>query len=193
MFETSYWSSRQSFLQFEERKDLTRKKQQPETGVTEGGITCVLLASEDDSWRLRKSLCRLRRVVIMFSRILIVEDNPMMREALLRQVSRLDVHRYAVKTGEESVELAEYFDLIMMDVNLPGISGVEATRQIRQREKERGLEPVVIVATTTDDNRFECLSAGMNDFYKKPLSQHDLSELVAKWIAGRPQKLRFLG
>lgn len=129
----------------------------------------------------------------MFSRILIVEDNPMMREALLRQVSRLDVNRYAVKTGEESVELAEYFDLIMMDVNLPGISGVEATRQIRQREKERGLEPVVIVATTTDDNRFECLSAGMNDFYKKPLSQHDLSELVAKWIAGRPQKLRFLG
>lgn len=128
----------------------------------------------------------------MRKRVLIVEDTPVIREVLLKHLHTLDVNCYAVETGEEAVELAPYFDLILMDVRLPGISGVEATRRIRKHEFDRGLEPVIIVANTNGENRRECLSAGMDDYYSKPITLEAVREMVETWIAASPNKLRAL-
>lgn len=128
----------------------------------------------------------------MSNRILVVEDNKVVRDVMQHYINDLKVNCYAVTTGEEAVELAEYFDLILMDIDLPGINGVEATRRIRRREEEKLLEPVMIVATTCGDNEQECLAAGMDAFHQKPIYRNDVAKLIERWVISKPQKMRML-
>lgn len=129
----------------------------------------------------------------MTRRILVVEDNKTLRDVLLHVLGSFKVNCYAVDSGEDAVQLAQFFDLILMDVQLPGISGVEATRQIRDIEKAQGLEPVPIIATTSGDNKHECLSAGMNGYTRKPVFRTELSEIINRWVKNQPQRMRLLG
>jgi CheY-like chemotaxis protein len=124
----------------------------------------------------------------MSNRVLIVEDNKIKREVMQRYFNDLKVNCYAVKTGKEAVDLAEYFDLIFMNIDLPGIDGKEATRRIRAIEREKRLNPAVIVATTSGDNDLECLAAGMNEVCRKPLYRPDFERLIRRWIITQPQK-----
>lgn len=128
----------------------------------------------------------------MSNRILVVEDNKIVRDAMLSYINSFDVNCYAVTTGEEAVDLAEYFDLIFMNVDLPGISGVEAARRIRKREKDKRLDPAVIVATTRRHLEHECFEAGMNDFLRKPLNRNEVGTLIERWVLSKPTKLRLL-
>lgn len=124
----------------------------------------------------------------MSNRVLIVEDNKIKREVMQRYFNGLKVNCYAVKTGKEAVDLAEYIDLIFMNIDLPGIDGKEATRRIRAIEREKRLNPAVIVATTSGDNDLECLAAGMNEVCRKPLYRPDFERLIRRWIITQPQK-----
>ncbi len=128
----------------------------------------------------------------MSNRILVVEDNKIVRDAMLSYINSFDVNCYAVTTGEEAVDLAEYFDLIFMNVDLPGISGVEAARRIRQREKDKRLDPVALVATTRGCIEHECFEAGMNDILRKPLTRNAVGTLIERWVLSKPRKLRLL-
>jgi CheY-like chemotaxis protein len=129
----------------------------------------------------------------MSNRILVVEDNSVLREIMLRHLRTFGVNCYAVERAEEAVELAEFFDLILMDIELPGMSGLEATRAIRIRELKNNLRAVPIVAVTSLRNRAKCLSAGMDDYFAKPVSRGDLEDLLHKWVFNRVQRLRALG
>jgi two-component system, sensor histidine kinase len=129
----------------------------------------------------------------MPSRVLVVEDNAVMREIMLRQLNSFGVNCYAVTSAEEAVELAEFFDLILMDIQLPGISGIEATKRIRKIECEKDMDATAIVATTCADNRSACLAAGMDDYCAKPVKRADLERLLNRWIFSRPEKARLLG
>jgi len=131
--------------------------------------------------------------ITMPSRVLVVEDNEMIRKAMLKILGKYKLNIYSIESGEEAIELAQFFDLILMDVKLPGISGVEATRRIRQREKQKGLSRVPIVATTGGGNRGECLAAGMDDFMQKPINPEDIEMLLERWIFSQPQTKRLLG
>jgi two-component system sensor histidine kinase/response regulator len=126
----------------------------------------------------------------MFSRVLLVEDDPLIRSVMLHNLAKTNSGCYAVASGEEAVELAEFFDLILMDVELPGISGLEAAKRIRQCEITNGWGTVPVVATTIWDNRAECLAAGMNDHYLKPLLRDDLARLLREWTFERPYSAR---
>ncbi|MBK9142737.1 MAG: response regulator [Candidatus Melainabacteria bacterium] len=125
----------------------------------------------------------------MSNRVLVVEDNKIMREVMQHYLNGLKVNCYAVRTGKEAVELAEYFDLIFMDIDLPGIDGKEATRRIRAIETQKRLRPAVIVATTSGDNDLECLAAGMNEVCRKPLYRADVERLIRRWIITKPQNV----
>lgn len=88
--------------------------------------------------------------------------------------------------GETGLELAQtkHFDLILSDVGLPGISGTEFALKLRQFEKEQNKPPVPIVAITGHAEgkmREECLSAGMNEVYIKPIRPEILPEIFAKF------------
>ena len=107
-------------------------------------------------------------------KILVVEDTVIAQlgvEALLEQI---DCQYKIVDTGEEAVAIADQYDLILMDVGLPGISGIDAAAAIR----EKGVTAPIVALTAHDTNREKCLEAGMNNFINKPLTLQSLNEMV---------------
>jgi len=118
----------------------------------------------------------------MNKRVLVVEDSPVMREVTLAILNSMKVRCYSVMTGEEAVELADYFDLILMDIDLPGISGWEASRRIRRREKLKQAQPVPIVAITSNLEIEQAFLAGMNDYFRKPIARRELELILKKWL-----------
>lgn len=76
------------------------------------------------------------------------------------------------------------YALIIMDVQLPDMDGMEIARQIRSREKEKNLSPVPIIASTgraTEDDKMLCLRAGMNDCLIKPFHLEELTAKLEQW------------
>jgi CheY-like chemotaxis protein len=115
------------------------------------------------------------------ARVLLAEDNPinaMLARALLRREGA-DVRH--VETGEAALAALadEAFDLVLMDVRMPRLSGIDATRSLRARGVETPI--VALTANAFDENRRECLAAGMDDFLVKPLSPDALRVALARW------------
>jgi CheY-like chemotaxis protein len=110
-------------------------------------------------------------------RLLIAEDNPVNQRVASRMLHRLGYHADVVENGRLAVDAAERerYDVIFMDVQMPELDGLEATRRIRARS---GRSPwiVALTAHALEDDRRQCLAAGMNDFLSKPVQ---LAELTA--------------
>ena len=116
-------------------------------------------------------------------RVLLVEDNP---NNQLVTTSMLESEGYEVSLAGDGVEALtllrhQRFDAILMDVQMPLMDGLAATRAIRIQERETG-EHVLIVALTANafaEDRDSCLAAGMDDFIAKPVSFADLHRVFA--------------
>ena len=122
-------------------------------------------------------------------RILLVEDNAVHRivaTAILRQNGHTLMH---AADGLEAVEITsrEWFDLILMDVQMPEMDGFEAARRIRQSELETGrhAQIVALTAHAMDGDRERCLDAGMDDYLSKPLKKADILALLQQVAAAR--------
>jgi CheY-like chemotaxis protein len=116
-----------------------------------------------------------------FIKILVVEDN-----AINQKVARLllESKGYTVEiaaTGKDAVYLAttHKYSLILMDLGLPDIDGLEATRQIR---KVDAAIPIIALTANGKDFRRQCLEAGMNDFELKPFLIESLKEKIEKYL-----------
>ncbi len=122
-------------------------------------------------------------------RILIVEDNPVNREVLVRIVERAGLSYDVAEDGVEALDrLAEgSFDLVLMDVRMPLMDGLEATRRIRAGETgERNAHiPVIgVTANALRDEQADCLRAGMDEVLAKPFSVRALTERILKRLGG---------
>lgn len=122
---------------------------------------------------------------------LLVEDMPIMVKILGRALDRLGISYDHVGTGERAIEavLNTQYDVVFMDIMMPGIGGVEATRRIRAHEaasrRNRGAVP--IIAVTTKMASFEVAQyhdAGMTDCIKKPVDQVSLEVMLGKHLNG---------
>ncbi len=117
-------------------------------------------------------------------RILVVEDNEVNQLLARKQLEILGYEPVVVGTGEEAVERAgENFAAILMDWNLPGIDGLEATRQIRADESIQP-HPAIIAMTANalSSDEDECIAAGMSKFLSKPVSIEDLEQALQSVI-----------
>lgn len=108
-------------------------------------------------------------------RLLVAEDNPVNRKLVGRMIERLGCSARMATNGREAFEFVEKdaYDLILMDVNMPVLDGIAATRAIRSREQTQGRPPVKIVALTagiSEEERRACTEAGMDDFLGKPFT-----------------------
>ncbi len=116
--------------------------------------------------------------------ILLAEDNAV-NALLAREFLRLRGHRVEqVATGEEAVATAgaKRYDLIVMDIHMPGLDGIEAARRIRAAEKIAGFRRTPILALTADvveTGRRACLEAGMDGFLTKPVNPDELDNVLA--------------
>lgn len=116
-------------------------------------------------------------------RVLVVEDNLAFRETMVLMLGSLGVVADAVSNGLLAVEktLASCYELIIMDVQMPMMDGLEATKRIRETEKANNARPAVIVGVTGGQWEKECRAAGMNDYYPKPLMRDGLKEVLQKY------------
>lgn len=133
------------------------------------------------------------RKVAFGRRILVVEDNPTLQHLALRQLSSLGIDAEATVFGGEAVKLASTgrFDLVLMDVNLPDISGLEATAAIRSSERISGQAELPIIAMTAGamtGDRERALACGMNDYLAKPVAIEHLKRVVELWLKKSPNK-----
>ena len=87
--------------------------------------------------------------------------------------------------GQEVLNILnnQTFDVILMDDNMPLLTGIEATQVIRREEKQTGLHVPIIAMTanTLQGDREECLRAGMDDYICKPVNLEELVNLLEKW------------
>ncbi len=120
-------------------------------------------------------------------RVLLAEDNPVNQQVAVKALAKLGLHADVVATGAEALAAMRQtpYDLVLMDVQMPELDGIEATKQIRSLGSGV-LNPLVpIVALTAHalaDDREKCLRAGMNDYLSKPVRLQALKEVVERWL-----------
>ncbi|HEU0200149.1 MAG TPA: response regulator [Burkholderiaceae bacterium] len=117
-------------------------------------------------------------------RVLLAEDHPVNREVATDLLAAVGLSVELARNGAEAVRLAEgeVFDLVLMDVQMPVMGGLAATRVIRAIA---GYESVPILAMTGNafaDDRAQCLAAGMNDHIAKPVEPDSLYQTLRKWL-----------
>ncbi len=143
------------------------------TAVAAGASPEISAASQQQETRSKPGL-----------RILLAEDNPvnalLARELLRRRGHNVD----QVATGEEAVTACQRtrFDVVVMDLHMPGLDGIEATRRIRAAEASSGGRRLPIFALTADaldTGRKACLAAGMDGFLTKPVDPAELDAVLA--------------
>ena len=126
-------------------------------------------------------------------RILVAEDSPLNQQVALKQLEKLGYAADAVADGEQALaaHARTPYDIILMDCQMPGISGYEATWQIRIREQEKtGAEAagkrvyiIAMTANTQADNREKCTAAGMDGFINKPVQLAELESALLHALA----------
>jgi signal transduction histidine kinase/ligand-binding sensor domain-containing protein/DNA-binding response OmpR family regulator len=115
-------------------------------------------------------------------RILIAEDNLVNRQLIHHVLAKLGYEPVMVENGQEAIDTLEQqeFDIVFMDVQMPVLDGLEATRLIRDHD---GDQPVIIALTADaqEEDRQACLAAGMDDYISKPLQLDKLVNILKKW------------
>ncbi|MGH9547790.1 MAG: response regulator, partial [Terriglobales bacterium] len=116
--------------------------------------------------------------------ILVVEDHETLRALVLQQLRALGYSGEAVSNGIEALQkmLQRDFDLILMDLVLPEMDGLEAAKRIRQIEQIAKQKRIPIVATSAMYDRQECLDAGIDDFMDKPVLLENLRTMLNRWL-----------
>jgi signal transduction histidine kinase/CheY-like chemotaxis protein len=112
-------------------------------------------------------------------RALVVEDNPINLRLAARLLERLGVRVDSASDGREAIRRLETasFDVVLMDLQMPVLDGISATREIRTRsEPWRGVPILALTANAPDEERSRCLGAGMDGFLTKPLRRENIVE-----------------
>jgi signal transduction histidine kinase/CheY-like chemotaxis protein len=114
--------------------------------------------------------------------ILIAEDNIVNQKLAIKMLNKLGYEPHLAKNGKEVMEMIghEYYDIILMDVQMPEMDGLEATRMIRTCLET---QPVIIAMTANVmmGDRDECIQAGMDDYISKPFELNELLSQLEKW------------
>ncbi len=116
--------------------------------------------------------------------VLVVEDNDVLRKLFQTQLKVLKLPAHEATNGQEAVErVAEHdYGMILMDVSMPILDGLQATRSIREFERTSNKKRVPIIAVTGFSDRETCVAAGMDDFMTKPFLLEHLRAVVERWL-----------
>ena len=119
-------------------------------------------------------------------RILVVEDNAKNLKLVRDVLQYAGYEVVAAETGEQGVALAETAapDLVLMDLQLPGIDGTEALRQLRSRPQTRNVPVVALTAFAMSEDRDRAIGLGFDGYLEKPISVRALPGQVGRFLRG---------
>jgi two-component system, cell cycle response regulator DivK len=121
--------------------------------------------------------------------ILLVEDNEMNQDMLRRWLQHWGFHVLLANDGAEGITLARtaHPDLILMDINLPTVDGLEATARLKAARSTRGIPILVLTAHATIDDRRRSVAAGADEYESKPVDFARLREKIIALLAAQAQ------
>ena len=120
----------------------------------------------------------------MTPKVLIVEDNEMNRDMLARRLTKKGFLVSTAEDGQEAVDCIDGIspDIVLMDMSLPKMDGLEATRRIRSSALKRNVPIIVLTANATTIDRDNALAAGCDDFETKPVNLPQLLEKMNSFL-----------
>ncbi len=124
-------------------------------------------------------------------RILIVEDNLVNQKVALGMLKKLGLHADVCANGSEAVQAyaRETYGLILMDCQMPGMDGYEATVEIRRHEpKDTRIPIIAMTAHTTREDQEKCMAVGMDDYLPKPVRLDSLRDVLSRWLPKEPHQ-----
>lgn len=112
--------------------------------------------------------------------ILLVEDNPVNQRVALLLLARLGHDADTAQHGQEALDRLEqgYYDLILMDLQMPVLDGLAATREIRSRTDRPQPKIIAVTAHTFEEDRQRCVEVGMDGFVPKPVTLSELDRSI---------------
>jgi PAS domain S-box-containing protein len=115
-------------------------------------------------------------------RILLAEDNKSNRKVTVQMLMKLGYRADAVANGADAVEALkrQQYDLILMDVKMPIMNGIEAAREIRRHWPDNGPKIIALTAYALAGDRERCLEAGMDGYLSKPVQLNDMADILAR-------------
>ncbi|MFM4747643.1 response regulator [Aeromonas veronii] len=127
------------------------------------------------------------------TRVLLAEDNRVNQQLIIEYLRRVDAVVCVVSNGREAVErVAEQpFDVILMDLQMPVLDGLDATRQIRKMVDKHDVPIIALTASAMPGDKERCLGVGMNGYVTKPVSKRDLYNNLLQWV--KPQGVEQAG
>ncbi|MBI5607849.1 MAG: response regulator [Deltaproteobacteria bacterium] len=123
------------------------------------------------------------------ARVLLVDDEPINQTVVARLLEQAGMVVATAKHGGEALAMFEAgdYDLVLMDMHMPQVGGIEATYRLRQTAKGRDVPVVAMTASAFVEDREQCLAAGMNDFLSKPVEPPVLYATLQRWLPKRPE------
>ena len=127
------------------------------------------------------------------TRVLLAEDNRVNQQLIIEYLRRVDAVVCVVSNGREAVErVAEQpFDVILMDLQMPVLDGLDPTRQIRKMVDKHDVPIIALTASAMPGDKERCLGVGMNGYVTKPVSKLDLYNNLLQWV--KPQGVEQAG
>jgi PAS domain S-box-containing protein len=121
-------------------------------------------------------------------RVLLVEDNPVNQEVAMAILELLGLTVELAENGAIAIDKVRHgtYDIVLMDMQMPVMDGLTATRAIRALAGHDRLPIVAMTANVMSGDREQCLAAGMNDHIAKPIDLRDLSATLLQWLGSRP-------
>ncbi len=153
-----------------------------------GGIRDEVRTSEREVLTVLEEL-----VSIKGSLILLVEDNEWNQEVAIELLTGAGFEVDLAVDGQKAVEMVESksYDIVLMDMQMPLMDGIEATRWFRQNSRFDSLPIVAMTANVMAGDRDKCLEAGMNDYIPKPIDPEQLFGTLLRWIKPRHTPIAF--
>jgi two-component system sensor histidine kinase/response regulator len=123
--------------------------------------------------------------------ILLVEDNKINQIVATKMLQEKGFHIDVAVNGLEAVEMVgqKKYALVLMDIQMPEMDGLQATREIRSDARHESLPIVALTANAMEEDQQRCLEAGMNDHLGKPIEPRLLYQAILKW-AVCPEEVR---
>ncbi|WP_161568532.1 response regulator [Pseudoalteromonas phenolica] len=116
--------------------------------------------------------------------ILLVEDNPVNQIVIKALLEKVGLQVVLAQDGEVALDILKQrsFDLVLMDMQMPKLDGLEATKLIRQQPKWQNLPVIALTANTQKSDMESCFQAGMDDFIAKPVEIAKLCHILSRWL-----------